>query len=1185
MAISTTLLTSGSSGTDAASYTTASVTPTANRLQLLAVEVARYTAGPPGAWTVTGNGLTWVEVARVGIETNGANYNASLSLFRAMGPAPTAGAITINLNGTTAVSCAWSLVECAGVDTSGTNGSGAIVQAASANVNANTALTVTLGAFSSVNNATFACFGASDAAGTPRTYTAGTGFTEIADTGVQYSSVTSMFRADNDTTANTTTSASTNIAGIAVELKASGNTMTASPGSFAITGNVVGTGAANVMQATKATFVVGANSVNLNNGLTVTLASYGGLPTASGGTVAATRTAFTNALNFLQSNGGGKLIVGPGTYDMGSSSVNGFAYVGSWSNLSNISIEGPGATFLCNTTAVVMPIFFYFTNCSNMRITGLHFMDSGFDPTVNWKGAVCVALDTSVPKSGFYMDCTATGVLTLFRADSNPYYVMSGFDIRGTITNGYYGVNPNYSGGSGATNQCDITCINVRRAFISYGCKKWNIKINGSNTNTSYPGSNGFCSVIPETPTETVEDVNVTINYSGYSIHSKLFHLYNQGNVNDGAQVKRVNATINLSNVSGIDCFPFYIDHEGSGGPIATTNREWSDIVFDGSVVGALPSNWTMISNPTVSTDPQTSFRVKAGIAANVNFAALPSYFVPDTGLAAAVGSVAITGPATGLRKAVTMTAAPAAFNVTGIQANMPESVIDWSSIGEYGTAHERAPSSSLTLFAPALMPLTPGDVVIIAVGSDNIQTVDGPSTLVNSVVGTHTGTFTKAYEYTNARGSAGAGITCSVWWKRITDFIPAGTGEIDISFASNVTAKVATSYVFHTSRARVTLAAAAGQADDAGPAAMSFSGLTSRQYLFFRAVATETGTYSFAPTAGFTVLGTDGTTIPGDINDASIGAEFRILTGTGVTSDPDTVATYASSVLLALTTENSLTMPADSGAMTVTGLPATLPSLWKMVADPAAFSVTGSSTAFYRGQRMVADTSPFEMIFYPNEVVRGKQMSATGVAMTVTPVPASFIGAWRMLANVAAALITGISATIGAGGSMPAAAGTLTVTGQPITFSHIRRMDASWTGFEVLPQPANFSLIQARIMPADRGRFLSFNPDIILRYSAEGPATPAPVLEEQGYRYKPDAPPSNASVVEALAWVLQELERASNVINNLADGKTITLHAPPDKLIDGMIRKADGTDWNPGGLGAGVYCYNGATSTWVKLG
>jgi hypothetical protein len=187
----------------------------------LAVEIGRETTGPVTSFTsVTGNGLTWVEVAKVGVALNsGSNYNAQLSLYRAMGASPSAGAITINV-GFNCVSCAWSLIEFSGIDTSGTNGSGAIVQSVTNTASTVTSITGTLSAFSSAGNATYGAFGASDSGGVPRTFTAGTGYTEIHDTGSTFSAVFTEFRSDNDTTVDATASASTNIGVIAVEIKA-----------------------------------------------------------------------------------------------------------------------------------------------------------------------------------------------------------------------------------------------------------------------------------------------------------------------------------------------------------------------------------------------------------------------------------------------------------------------------------------------------------------------------------------------------------------------------------------------------------------------------------------------------------------------------------------------------------------------------------------------------------------------------------------------------------------------------------------------------------------------------------------------------------------------------------------------------------------------------------------------------
>lgn len=221
MAIGVSALTLGSSSTNTTTYNTASITPTANRLVLLAIEMARSgTAAPPAVFTVTGNGLTWVEVAKVGVGfSSGANYNGQVSLFRAMGASPSAGAVQI-VTDATATSMAWSIVEFSGIDTSGTNGSGAIVQSVTNRNDSVTTVTATLGTFSNANNATYGAFGAGDGGGVPRTWTPGTGFTELHDTGAEFASIGTMWQAANDTTVDSTASASTNIGAIAVEIAA-----------------------------------------------------------------------------------------------------------------------------------------------------------------------------------------------------------------------------------------------------------------------------------------------------------------------------------------------------------------------------------------------------------------------------------------------------------------------------------------------------------------------------------------------------------------------------------------------------------------------------------------------------------------------------------------------------------------------------------------------------------------------------------------------------------------------------------------------------------------------------------------------------------------------------------------------------------------------------------------------------
>lgn len=176
MALAAANLTSGVSNTDATSYDTASITPTANALVLLAVS-SRRSGATPSEPTASGCGLTWV-VEDTQLSYSAGTPNRRLTLFRGMGASPTTGAITISI-ADTQTECAWSVDEFTGVDTSGTNGSGAIVQNTSNNDAGSvaTTCTLTLSSFASANNM---AYGAKTHTGNTAT-TPGTGFTELAE--------------------------------------------------------------------------------------------------------------------------------------------------------------------------------------------------------------------------------------------------------------------------------------------------------------------------------------------------------------------------------------------------------------------------------------------------------------------------------------------------------------------------------------------------------------------------------------------------------------------------------------------------------------------------------------------------------------------------------------------------------------------------------------------------------------------------------------------------------------------------------------------------------------------------------------------------------------------------------------------------------------------------------------------
>lgn len=153
MAITNNPLTSNRDTNDLTSYTTASITPAANRL-VIAVLYAQGASVNPVTPTMTGNGLTWVNHMDFLWDTVGAT-RARTTVFRTMGASPSSGTCSLAY-GTAPNSCSWSIFEFDGVDTSGSNGAGAVnanTGTTTADAAAGTGATITLSALASTDNA------------------------------------------------------------------------------------------------------------------------------------------------------------------------------------------------------------------------------------------------------------------------------------------------------------------------------------------------------------------------------------------------------------------------------------------------------------------------------------------------------------------------------------------------------------------------------------------------------------------------------------------------------------------------------------------------------------------------------------------------------------------------------------------------------------------------------------------------------------------------------------------------------------------------------------------------------------------------------------------------------------------------------------------------------------------------
>lgn len=169
-----TVLTTGTGGTGGTSYNTASISPSSNKLILVAVYNRRSGAAGTNA-ALTGNGLTYTQVVS-DVATDGSNTR--FSIFRAMGTSPTSGAITISFSGITQQECHWQVVEWAG--TLGTAALACPQGKAVSNTNNTTSMSGSLDtSITKVNNATYGGMGLVDVIGSG--ITPGDSETELAD--------------------------------------------------------------------------------------------------------------------------------------------------------------------------------------------------------------------------------------------------------------------------------------------------------------------------------------------------------------------------------------------------------------------------------------------------------------------------------------------------------------------------------------------------------------------------------------------------------------------------------------------------------------------------------------------------------------------------------------------------------------------------------------------------------------------------------------------------------------------------------------------------------------------------------------------------------------------------------------------------------------------------------------------
>lgn len=231
-----------------------------------------------------------------------------------------------------------------------------------------------------------------------------------------------------------------------------------------------------------------------------------------------------------------------------------------------------------------------------------------------------------------------------------------------------------------------------------------------------------------------------------------------------------------------------------------------------------------------------------------------------------------------------------------------------WSSIGTAGSNFDKTAGSSVQMTVDGVDPDV-GEVVIVAVAKDNTGTTDTNTNEVTSVQDDQGNTWTKLREYCNGNGSAGTGAVVAVFYTIVTSQMFDGD-IIQANFSDSPTASAISAWRFSIGAgSTLSLAGSGDRSDDISDAgSITISGLSSTEYLFLRVIASERdAATALTTTASYTAITHNGTSGGSVDSNMSIRGEFRILTGTGDTSDPTAVlADHASTYLAILETAAS---------------------------------------------------------------------------------------------------------------------------------------------------------------------------------------------------------------------------------------------------------------------------------------
>lgn len=214
-----------------------------------------------------------------------------------------------------------------------------------------------------------------------------------------------------------------------------------------------------------------------------------------------------------------------------------------------------------------------------------------------------------------------------------------------------------------------------------------------------------------------------------------------------------------------------------------------------------------------------------------------------------------------------------------------------FSGVTERGSGSEKVSDTSFGISPSAA--ITVGKIAFLLAVTDNTPTTDGVSTDHTGVADTDGHTWTKVFERTNSTGAAADGATASLWWTKVTSEI--GTGDVvTLTIGTARTAKILGLFEVSVGAGNTIALAAGGstfrETDVANPAALTLSGLASKEYLLLGLAGSENVQITWTEDADYTnVYAAEGFGSTGGGGATNVAARigYRIATLTGDTFQP----------------------------------------------------------------------------------------------------------------------------------------------------------------------------------------------------------------------------------------------------------------------------------------------------------